>query len=244
MLPDLAALRRRLSAGPIDARTALAEAAVLYRAVTPPSGGREPRGSAIGVLAEPETLTSFDTADAAHRFAGAVRQGTGVAARVDSRVLGIRHRHEMHFVLAAPENHTAVLGALSGGWRGATAAVSMAPVGLGTPASRRAPATAAAIWRGLLLTTTPVRNAAGLRLRIRDTDLLALAVRSAQTLGVVTRARATSGLGILCVEEQESVNRLLERLLPRIPGQRRGATTRPAGTTRPLAPGRRLTAVR
>ncbi|HEY3503820.1 MAG TPA: hypothetical protein VGN37_13675 [Actinocatenispora sp.] len=243
MLPDLVALRRRLSAGPIDSRTALAEAAVLYRAVsrpaTPGPARHEPRGAAIGVLAEPETLTSFDTPDAASRFAGAVRQGTGVTPRVDSRVLGIRHRHEMHFVLAPPESHAAVLTALAGGWRAASAAVSVTPVALGTPAARRAPITAAAIWRALLLTTTPVRNAAGLRLRMRDTDLLALAVRSAQVLGVATRARASSGLGVLCVDEQESVNRLLERLLPRIPGQRRPLT---AARTTGL-PVRRLTAV-
>jgi|GEM_PF-3642079 len=226
MLPDLTALRRRLQLGPIDHRTAGAEAAVLYRAVTGPADTvRRPSG-AVAVLADTDTLTSFDTIAAAARFAGTLHAACGVAAEIDSRTLGIRHRHDMHFVRVPVDVQDVTLAAVDAGWRTARTAVSAAP-------TTSAPATAAAIWRALLLATTPVRNTPDLRLRIRDTDLLALAVRSAQILGVPTRARATSSLGVVSVSANDAVYRLLERLVPRLPAQRRGVGVRPAGTTRP-----------
>ncbi len=238
MLPDLAALRRRLQVSPVDDRTALIEAAVLYRSVARPIAGAtgspssKARQASVGLL-ELDTLTSFDTAAAAARFAGTIRHSTGVTPRVESRVLGIRHRHEMHFVRIGDPTGDAVLTALSGAWREAQAAVST-PARGGTTGpgitplnTRRGPATAVAIWRALLLATTPVRNTPGLRLRIRDAELLALAVRSAQMLGVSTSARSVSGLGVLCIDEPEQVNRLLERLVTRLPG-RRVPTPRPS----------------
>ncbi|GIL31477.1 hypothetical protein [Actinocatenispora comari] len=233
MLPDLTALRRRLQLGPIDHRTAGAEAAVLHRAVTVPAPATRRSTSSVGLLTEADTLTSFDTVAAAARFAGTLHAATGVAVEIDSRTLGIRHRHEMHFVRVAPSEQDAVLAALGTGWHAARAAVAAAPVGGIATEVRTGPATAAAIWRALLLTTAPVRNTADLRLRIRDTELLALAVRSAQVLGVPTQARATGTLGVLSVSATDGVYRLLDRLVPRLPATRRPVGSRPAGTTRP-----------
>ncbi|BCJ36595.1 hypothetical protein Athai_40980 [Actinocatenispora thailandica] len=235
MLPDLTALRRRLQLGPIDHRTAGAEMAVLHRAVTVPTPTARHRnnGGGVGVLTEADTLTSFDTMAAAARFAGTLHAATGIAAEIDTRTLGIRHRHEMHFVLVPPAEQDAVLGALAAGWHAARAAVA-GPAG----STATGPATAAAIWRALLLTTAPVRNTADLRLRIRDTELLALAVRSAQVLGVPTQARATGTLGVLSVSATDGVYRLLDRLVPRLPAARRPVPgSRPTGMTRPARAG-------
>ncbi|MGA8112067.1 MAG: hypothetical protein WCA46_00240, partial [Actinocatenispora sp.] len=258
MLPDLAALRRRLQVSPIDDRTALTEAAVLYRSVaravagpTGTPGNRMPRHTTAD-LVELDALTSFDTATAAARFAGTLRHGTGVAPHVDSRVLGIRHRHEMHFVRVGETTRDPVMAALSGAWRNAQATISSTVrSGGATPpnatvlSSRRGMATAVAIWRALLLATTPVRNTAGLRLRIRDADLLALAVRSAHLLGVTTKARSVSGLGVLCIDEPMQVNRLLEVLVSRPAGMRRTVTPRQARRTAPAsAPEQTRSAVR
>lgn len=243
MLGDLANLRRRLQASPLDDTTALIEAAALYRSVTGPPAPRRadsrparPVGS-LGLL-DLDALTSFETAAAAERFAVAIARGTGITPRVDSQVRGIRHRHEMHLVRLDDHSHGAVLAALSGGWRAAHAGVlATVPVAGGSPRARRAIRAALAIWRALLLSITPVRNNAELRLRLRDPELLSLAVRAAAVLGVHTRTRTSGSLGVLSVDEPEHVYRLLDQLLPRIPAMRRPASVRrdPAAT-RPYRP--------
>jgi hypothetical protein len=247
MLGDLANLRRRLQASPLDDTTALIEAATLYRSVTGPAVPRRAAPSGAAGLLDLDALTSFETAAAAERFAVAITRGTGIAPRVDSQVRGIRHRHEMHLVHLDDHSHGAVLAALSGGWRAAHAGVlATVPVAGDSPRARRATSAAIAIWRALLLSITPVRNNAELRLRLRDPELLSLAVRAAAVLGVHTRTRTSGTLGVLSVDEPEHVYRLLNQLLPRIPAMRRPTSvhrgpTRPA--TRPAAlpgPGRVL----
>lgn len=206
MLPDLMALRRRLCGSRLDATTALVEAAILYRCVAP-------HHSAAAAPAAVEPLTCFDSAAAAHRFAATMRYVTTHVARVETRELGIRHRHQMHAVACDGLDADTLHSALADGWRRAANCLS-------EPDARPQATVPVAIWRALLLTSTPVRNTVGLRLRIRDPELLALAVRAARALRVPTRSRAGSGLGVLCVDDCDHVTRLLDRLLPRVPALR------------------------
>jgi len=250
MLSDLTTLRRRLQASPLDDETALIEAAVLYRSVTAPPPTPRPGSVSRPVgLVELDALTSFDTADAAERFAAAVARGCGVTPYVTCEVRGIRHKHEMHVVRVDEASQHAVRTALSTGWRNAHAGLlSSVPNGAILSGARRTGPTAIAVWRALLLSTTPVRNNAGLRLRLRDADLLSLAVRAAQVLGASTHTRSTAGLGVLCVDDPEQAYRLVENLLPRLPAMRRLAArrvpvqptpaTRPARYATPPGPGR------
>lgn len=237
LVPDLAVLRRRLSGGPLDGRLALFEAAVMLRCVTQPlvgatGAGRPARPAGIdGPM--PENLTYFDTQAAAHRFAATLRHGAGVCAAVETRTHGIRHRHELHSVRVGEPTRQALCTALTKSWLEARSVLSAQAVAPQVRSPRRL-RLAASVWRAVLLASTPVRNAPGLRLRIRDADLLALLVRAGHLLGVEITVRSTPGTSMISVDRPEDVATLVDLLSGAHRHHRADPSThRPAATPRP-----------
>lgn len=167
---------------------------------------------------QPDTvLAEFSSAAAAARL-GELLDRLGTPARPERITAGLRRRYELHRLHST--NLGQPIAVLANGWRqGRAAVLDPAATGVTTPRHARRRSLAAAAWRAALLAAGRHVRTNILGVRLHDTELAAVLVRSAHLLGAAASVAPRSGCLLVSVPggaDRERIERQCARsvLLP------------------------------
>ncbi|MFY1673394.1 hypothetical protein ACN27G_26085 [Plantactinospora sp. WMMB334] len=164
---------------------------------------------------QPTTLVAEFSSEAAATRLAELLARLGTPARSERVTAGVRRRYELHRLHVAEPGQP---GVLSMGWRqGRTALLDPAAVGASAPRHARRQALAAAAWRAALLAAGRHVRTTILGVRIRDTELAAVLVRSANLLGSAASVAPRSGCLLVTVPGGPDRERILRRSAERFP---------------------------
>lgn len=151
-------------------------------------------------------LTEFSSEAAAARLAELLTR-LGSPPRPERITAGVRRRYELHRLhLVEPGQPTL----LATGWQqGRTALLDPSVIGASTPRHARRQALAAAAWRAALLAAGRHVRTTILGVRIADTELAAVLVRSAHLLGSTATVARRSGCLLVTVPGGAEKDRIL-----------------------------------
>jgi|GEM_PF-3611739 hypothetical protein len=155
---------------------------------------------AVSVRQPADLLAEFNSAAAAARLAELLSR-FGPPPRPERVVAGLRRRYELHRLHAVEPDQQALL---ASGWRQGRS-VLLDPSATGATAPRHAcrQELAAAAWRAALLAAGRHVRTSVLGVRLADTELAAVLVRSAHLLGATATVARRSGCLLVTVPGAE-----------------------------------------